>query len=175
MKLLAFVAGYLGPLFWVAVAAALAFTHGGAYIYGYSNAKSVAELREARATAAANEAIAIEQARQREIEQRYATNAASAAQELAHARQTIAEQDRLVRDLRAAASGLRIDLAAFAAGGTCEDPGAPGGTRAGALAELAADGADLLADGGELLRACARDHDERAAEVRALIQAWPTQ
>jgi chromosome segregation ATPase len=43
-----------------------------------------------------------------------------------------------------------------------------------ALSQVAGQCADLLDEGRQLLRQCARDHDERAAEVTSLLKAWPS-
>jgi hypothetical protein len=92
--------------------------------------------------------------------------------DLDEARRTIRRRDDVIGRLRADAGGLREQLAAYAAAGH-RDPACTGDDRLGTLAGLAAEGAELLARGGALLRACALDHDERAAEVTALLAAWP--
>lgn len=75
--------------------------------------------------------------------------------------------------LRATVGGLRGDLAAYAAGTGAADTVAACRARAETLASLLAEGSELLAEGGNLLAEAARAHDDRAAEVRALIAAWP--
>jgi hypothetical protein len=79
----------------------------------------------------------------------------------------------LRRDRDALRVGLRDALAAYAGGSGTADSLAACRARAGALAAAAADGAELLAEGASLLEQAALAHDRRAAEVRALIEAWP--
>ena len=109
-------------------------------------------------------------AREQEITMQRAV--ALAQGDLDEARRSIRLRDRALGRLRADAGGLREQLAAYAAAGP-RDPACAGDDRAGVLARLATEGAELLATGGALLRACALDHDERAAEVKALLAAWP--
>lgn len=93
---------------------------------------------------------------------------------LDEARRAIDEKDRATAAARADVRGLRQQLAAYAAarnlpGAACAaDDG-----RTVAVASLAAEGFELLDEGADLLRACARAHDERSAEVAALLKAWP--
>lgn len=68
---------------------------------------------------------------------------------------------------------LRGDLATYAAGTGATDTVVACQARAAALASLLAEGGELLAEGGNLLAETARAHDDRAADVRALIAAWP--
>lgn len=68
---------------------------------------------------------------------------------------------------------LRGDLATYAAGTGAADTVLACQARAATLAGLLAEGSDLLAEGGNLLAETARAHDDRAAEVRALVAAWP--
>jgi hypothetical protein len=109
-------------------------------------------------------------AREQEITMQRAV--ARAQGDLDEARRSIRLRDQALGRLRTDAGGLRERLAAYAAAGS-RDPACAGDDRAGVLARLATEGAELLARGGTLLRACAADHDERAAEVRALLAAWP--
>ena len=109
-------------------------------------------------------------AREHEITMQRAV--ARAQGDLDEARREIRRRDQVIGLLRADAGGLREQLAAYAAAGR-RDPACAGNDRAGVLARLATEGADLLARGATLLRACALDHDERAAEVKALLAAWP--
>ena len=88
-------------------------------------------------------------------------------------RQTIAAQASRIATLSADSDRLRGKLAAFAAGRPGSDTLAACQSRAGALANLLADGSGLLVEGSNLARQCAIAHDERAAEVRALLSAWP--
>lgn len=89
--------------------------------------------------------------------------------------QARSDVSRLLGDRRV----LREALARFAAG-TADDTAAACRERAGTLADVLAEGAGLLDEGARLVAeaarlvaACGRDHDERAAEVRALLAAWP--
>lgn len=109
-------------------------------------------------------------AREHEITMQRAV--ARAQGDLDEARREIRRRDQVIGLLRADAGGLREQLAAYAAAGA-RDSACAGDDRAGILARLAAEGAELLATAGALLRACALDHDERAAEVTALLAAWP--
>lgn len=131
-------------------------------------AESMAELERLRAEA---------QSRAREIERQYAAAAQAAAMELANARVEIESKSeelrRAVRDRDILRDGLRHALAAYASGGASGDTIAACQARAGALAQAVADGANLLAEGAGLLEQAALAHDARAAEVRAMLQAWP--
>ena len=92
--------------------------------------------------------------------------------DLDEARRTIRRRDEVIGRLRTDGRGLREQLAAYATA-DARDSACASDDRPGILAGLAAEGAELLARGGALLRACAADHDERAAEVTALLAAWP--
>lgn len=97
----------------------------------------------------------------------------TALEDLSHAKDRIREQDARIGRLSVDADRLRRDLSAYAAGAGDPNPSASCPDRAAALAGLAAEGASLLAEGTELLRQAAVAESERAAEVRALLQAWP--
>ena len=97
----------------------------------------------------------------------------TAREDLDHARTRISEQDARIARLSVDSGRLREQLAAYAAGPGSADSLASCLTRTAALAAAAADGAGLLAEGAELYRQAARAADERSAEVRALLQAWP--
>lgn len=90
------------------------------------------------------------------------------------ARGTIAERDSVIARMSIDARGLRQRLSAFAAGSGDKDSLAACLDRSGRLAELATEGGDLLAEGAGLLRQAAKANDERAAEVAALLAAWPS-
>lgn len=172
MKLLAVLAGYLGPWVWAAVLGVLLATHGAVAFWVHAEVTEKWELREAKAKEATARAVSIEQAKQREIEQRWQTATNQATEALTDARRTIAEQARRIDSLRLDAGSLRNQLATYAAGRAGEDPAAAR-DRGAVLAAAVADGAELLAEGAGLLATCARAHDERAAEVTALLRAWP--
>jgi hypothetical protein len=173
VKLLAVLAGYLGPWVWAAVLGVLLATHCAVAWWVRAEVTEYHELREAKAKAATEAALRKEQAKQRQIEERYQSAVNQATEALTDARKTIAQQARDISSLRLDAGGLRNQLAAYAAGRTGPDPAATPEDRSRVLAAVAAEGAELLAEGGQLLAACARDHDERAAEVAALLSAWP--
>jgi len=161
----------LFPVRTAVIAAAILALLAGFYFLGRAHEAKGWKLREAEHVAATQKAIALEQAKQREIEIGRQQIADTAKKGLDDARQQIAARDRSIAALRTDAHGLRQLLATYATGGAGQDPRAA--SVAGTLADLAASGADLLSEGADLLRTCARDHDERAAEVSALISAWP--
>ena len=97
----------------------------------------------------------------------------TAREDLSHAKDRIREQDARIGRLSVDADRLRDQLAAYAAGSGDPNPGASCPDRAATLAGLAAEGASLLAEGAELYRQAAVAESERAAEVKALLQAWP--
>lgn len=97
----------------------------------------------------------------------------TAREDLTHAKAEIADRDARIVRVSLDAGRLRDKLAAFASGAGGQDSIAACQQRAGSLANLLAEGAGLLAEGSDLYRQAARAHDERAAEVNALLQAWP--
>jgi hypothetical protein len=120
----------------------------------------------------------------REIEERNRALEAQMRQAADRARKELDDALREIQDREVALAGLRRDrdalrvglrnaLAAYAGGSGTADSIAACRARAGALAAAAADGAELLAEGAGLLEQAALAHDRRAAEVRALIEAWP--
>jgi hypothetical protein len=126
---------------------------------------------EMRAQWASELAAAHAKARAKERE---LSNAVTTARgELDDALSDIRRRDAALSAARADARGLRQQLAAYADAVRVSGDPAAAGDAIGTIAELAATGGELLAEGAELLRQCARDHDERAAEVTALIKAWP--
>ena len=128
------------------------------------HAEQVADWHRQRAEAAA--AVLV---RQKAIQ----ADVDSAREELENARARIRLQDADIARLRLNADGLRVKLGAYATGTGSADSLGACQQRAGALANLLAEGSGLLAEGGNLLRDIARAHDERAAEVNALLSAWP--
>lgn len=97
----------------------------------------------------------------------------SAREGLADAQARIREQDARIARLTVDSRQLRDQLGAFAAGAGGQDTLAACQARAGTLAGLAAEGAELLVEGAGLCRETAKAAAERAAEVNALLQAWP--
>ena len=97
----------------------------------------------------------------------------TAREDLDHARTRIREQDGRIARLSVDSGRLRDELAAYAAGTAGPVSEATCHARAAALADYAARGAELLARGADLSRRAAIGEAERAAEVRALLQAWP--
>jgi hypothetical protein len=86
---------------------------------------------------------------------------------------TIAAQAARIAVLSSDSDRLRGKLATYAAGRSGQDTLAACHARAGTLANLLAEGAGLVVEGANLARECSIDHDRRAAEVNALLSAWP--
>lgn len=128
------------------------------------HAEQVADWHRQRA-----EAAAAVLARQTALQ----TDVDKAREDLNHARTLIAEQGTRIARLSVDSDGLRVKLRAYSAGAGGGDTVAACQQRAGALANLLAEGAGLAAEAGNLARQCAIDHDERAAEVRVLLAGWP--
>ena len=126
----------------------------------------------ARDLAAHAQAVARSEAEARTREAAMAALVIEATHDLEAARASIADQDRLIARLRVDARGLRDQLAAYAIGSP-DDTAAACHARSGTLADLLAEGAGLVAEGVELARTCAVSEAERAAEVTALVTAWP--
>jgi hypothetical protein len=129
-----------------------------------SHAAQVAEWQRLSAEAAAA-ALRRQQALQLTID--------TAREDLTHAKAEIADRDAKIVRVSLDAGRLRDKLAAYASGAGSQDSIAACQQRAGSLADLLAEGAGLLAEGTDLYRQAARAHDERAAEVNALLKAWP--
>jgi hypothetical protein len=165
-----FLAG-LFPVRTAVIAAVILACLAGSYFLGRAHEANGWKLREAEHVAATQKAIALEQAKQRKIAEERQQTADNARKGLDDARQQIAAKDRAIASLRTDAGSLRMQLAAYAASAAGQDPSAA--AVAGTLGTVAAEGAELLAEGADLLRTFARDHDERAAEVTALLAAWP--
>ena len=130
-------------------------------------AERAAHLETKRAFSEAQ--IAAERkARQLQDQQQAAVD--TARKTLDETRSQIRRRDAALAAARADARGLRNKLATFGAG-------LPGETlascdaRSRALADAVAGCGELLSEGQQLVRFCAA-HDERAAEVRALLSAW---
>ena len=153
----------------VAVVALLA----GTYWLGRSHEADGWRLKAAQAAAATERAIAIEQARQREIGERWQSTVDQQASELSNARTTIAQQATRLRALSLDSSRLRDQLTAYAAGSPGEDSLAACNARSAALATYAADLATAAAAVAVAARQSAVERDEFAAEVTALFKAWP--
>lgn len=88
-------------------------------------------------------------------------------------RQTIAAQASRIAALSADSDRMRNKLTTYATGRSGQDTVAACQSRAGALAGLLAEGAGIVIEGANLARESALAHDERAAEVNALLSAWP--
>lgn len=128
------------------------------------HAEQVAEWQKLRVEAA-TAALARQQAMQLDVD--------TAREDLTHARERIADQDARIDRLAVDTGRLRDQLAAFAAGTGDPNPDATCPARAAALADATAGCVDLLAEGERLYRQAALIADERTAEVKALLQAWP--
>ena len=143
------------------------------------NAIDKARIRKIEA-AHANALLAVERARAdaeeaaRRTERMWAESMRKAEEELSDAKRRIEEQARAIARLDVDTRRLRDQLRAYAAGPAAGDTVAACQDRAGALADLLAEGAELLVEGQGLVAACAVAHDGRAAEVKALIDAWPS-
>lgn len=153
----------------VAVVALLA----GAYWLGRSHEAAGWRLKAAQAAAATERAIAIEQARQREIGERWQSTVDQQAQELSNARTTINQQAARLRALSLDSSRLRDQLTTYAAGSPSEDSLAACNARAAALATYAAALGSAASEIAIAARQSAVERDEFAAEVTALLRAWP--
>jgi chromosome segregation ATPase len=174
VKLLAILAGALGPWAWAAIAAVLLATHAAVGLWVRAEVTEHYQLREERAKAATQAAIAAEQRKQRDLEQRYVDAVQSATEELTHARHQIAERERALAALRLDAGRLRDQLTTYAAGGAGADPAAACPARAAALAAWAADLGEAAAEVGRLAAQFTRERDQYAAELVACVRAWPT-
>jgi chromosome segregation ATPase len=150
--------------------------------YALSNRINAAAIERLRAQYQADLRAISEKAR--EIEERNRALEAQMRQAADKARKELDDALREIQDREVALAGLRRDrdalrvglrnaLAAYASGSGTADSLAACRARAGALAAAAADGAELLAEGAGLLEQAALAHDRRAAEVKALIEAWP--
>lgn len=126
----------------------------------------------ARDRAAYAEAAARSEAEARAREAAFSARIIAAQTDLEAAHARIADQDRLITRLRVDARGLRDQLATYAAGPP-DDTAAACQARAGALADLLAEGAGLVAESVELARTSAVAEAGRAAEVTTLVEAWP--
>ena len=153
----------------VAVVALLA----GTYWLGRSHEAAGWRLKAAQAAAATERAIAIEQARQREIGERWQSTVDQQAQELSNARTTINQQAARLRALSLDSSRLRDQLTAYAAGDSGEDSLASCRARAAALATYAAALGSAASEIAIAARQSAVERDEFAAELTALLRAWP--
>lgn len=135
------------------------------------HAATKAACAEMRATWAAELAEAHAKARARERELSDAVTAARG--ELDERKAEIAKKDRALAAANASIGSLRKQRAEYLAAVRVSPDPAASGDAAEVIAELAGQGDDLLAEGAELLRACAADADSAVAERDALIRAWP--
>ena len=143
------------------------------------------ELRDERAHHAATKAacaemraqwateLAAAHTRARQQEQQLQATVDDARRTLDETRTVIAEKDRALVAARTDARGLRNQLAKFAAAVPVSEGASAAGSAVASLAEVAGAGIELLSEGRDLLRECAKDHDTVAAEKEALIAAWP--
>jgi hypothetical protein len=173
VKLLAVLAGYLGPWVWAAVLGLLVASHATVGLWVRAEVTERYELREASAKAAHEKALRIEQGKQRDIEALWHDRADAAQKELNDARKTIDEQGRHLAGLRLDAGRLRDQLTSYAAGSPGEDSVAACHARAAALSTYAADIGAAASEIAVAARQSAIERDEFAAEVSALIKAWP--
>jgi hypothetical protein len=128
------------------------------------HAEQIADWHRQRAEAAAA-VLARQRAMQSDVD--------TARKDLEDARVRISVQDADIARLRLNADGLRVKLGAYASGPTGGDSLAACQRRSNELAGFLADGVGILTEGASLLRQIAVSHDERAAEVAALLAAWP--
>jgi hypothetical protein len=173
VKLIAFLVGALGPWFWGAVACLLIASHAGVALWVQAQVNERWELREAQHKAATQRVIAMEQAKQRDIEARWQDAADLSRKELDDARKTIADQAARLGRLQLDAGQLRNQLAAYAAGGAGQDSLAACQTRASTLAAYASDLGSSAAEVAAVAVVAAKERDEYAAEVVACVSAWP--
>lgn len=131
-------------------------------------------LARANERAAAAQALAMEQAKNREIETQWRARHDAALEALDASKSENARLAAAVLAAQRSTVGLREQLAAFARGG---DPAADSAgacqARAAALAESTSRCVGLLEEGRFLLRVVAKERDDFAAEVTACVSAWP--
>jgi hypothetical protein len=127
-------------------------------------ARQIAEWERLRAVAAAD-------ALRRQNDLQEAADAAR--MNLETSRRTIAAQAARIAVLAGDTDRLRGKLATYASGRSGQDTVAACQSRAGALASLLAEGAGIVIEGANLARESSLAHDQRAAEVSALLSAWP--
>lgn len=116
------------------------------------------------------QALAAAEATARQREQALQEKVDASKQSLDAAKARIKAQDRAIAALRTDVVSLRNDLSAYAAG---QGAGPSCDERSKRLGAVAAEGVGLLAEGEKLLSECASNADERSAEVKALLEAWP--
>ena len=154
-------------VFIAAVIASAAAGVAGWTVQGWRMGKQIATLE-----AEHSEALAESMAQAAALTADYQARAEQAQEGLTHARTRIATLESSLARTVVSERGLRDQLSAFA-GGRTDDSLTACHARAGALASSLTEGAGLLAEGAELAREAARRHDERAAEVIALLNGWP--
>lgn len=164
-------------LAYLAVAATAAFVTRACTVGSYKAQIERERAEHAAELAAIDRARADAESKARQLEIVWAEAAERASKELRDAyaiiERSAPEIEKLRRDRDILRDGLRNALHAYAAGRSAEDSVAACRSRAGALASLLADGTELLAEGAGLLEQVAVAHDRRAAEVSALLRAWP--
>jgi hypothetical protein len=92
---------------------------------------------------------------------------------LDEARAELRKRNSALAAVRNDARGLRQQLDTLAASVRVSQDPTTAGDAVTALSQVAGQCGDLLDEGRQLLRQCALDHDERAAEVTSLLKAWP--
>lgn len=135
-----------------------------------AEAKAKTELAEGRVEWERNTVSSLRRAA--EDTQRWQDAATTAEGKLDGARSEINALDVSIGILRTNSDGLRNKLAAYARGARNDSLGACQ-ARAGALADLLAEGEGLVRPLAELARESARAADLRTVEVEALVGAWP--
>lgn len=113
-------------------------------------------------------AESIERARRVEAEHRAVVDRARADLDAARARVATLDRDLFRRGVDV--DRLRREVESAAARNFA--PCAASDADRSAFGQLAAEGVGLLDEGRNLLRQCARDHDDRTAEIDALLDGW---
>jgi hypothetical protein len=166
---------YRKLIIWAAIGIA-GFTAGMA-LHKLSADRKIAKMQAdwAANVVAATEATAAAERDQRRIEQERNETAAKAKDNLNEERDRNAALAASLDLAHRRADGMRSKLQTFATRSSpaSEDPAAACASRATALAAHVARGIELLEDGRQLLGRCAKDRDDFAAEVTALIESWP--
>jgi hypothetical protein len=176
------------PWAWGAIVVLLLASHGGVALWVQTAVNQTWELREQRAKAAHERALRIEQAKQKELGDRWAEQVDKVRGERDDARATIEQRDaalaaatRRIADLSRGNDRLRDELEQFARGGPAgTDTVAACQGRAQALAAYSADVAEAAervvgrtVAVAETARLAAKERDEFAADIIACVAGWP--
>lgn len=182
--------GFFGKI-WkpLAIAAGIGLTVWFAYDWAYDRGAASMQARVDEVTRQHEQAVARSVAefeaadRQwREREKSWEATAVEAAKELDDAYRTNAETELALRKYETDAAGidarnrrLRDDLATarLIASQASANPAAACHARAATYEQAITDAERLLREGRSLAIRSARAHDDRAAEVEALLKAWP--